>query len=35
MGDFILIVIDLLAAVSMFLLGLSFYKSNGKAADFL
>ncbi len=35
MGDFILIVIDLLAAVSMFLLGLSFYKSNGKATDFL
>lgn len=35
MDNFILVIIDILVALVMFLLGLSFYKSKGKAADFL
>lgn len=35
MDNIILVVIDLLIALIMFLLGLSFYKSKGRAADFL
>lgn len=35
MDNLILVVIDILVALAMFLLGLSFYKSKGKAADFL
>lgn len=35
MDNLILIVINILVAVLMLLLGLSFYKSKGKAVDFL